>query len=392
LTIESSRQDIESIQMLRGIAASMVVFVHIDNQLKYLDYRMLGSGWLASGVDIFFVISGFIMWVSVERRPGMTAGTFFMHRLERVVPLYWLISAGVLTMTLVAPHLLHSTVFNARHALSSFLFVPARHPLTGQFLPLLIPGWTLNYEMLFYFLFAVAIAGAAGSSRRRFLIVATLITAVVLLGLALRTRIDVLHFYSNPILFEFVAGIVVGILYRRRKVRCSWLWFAAVPLGFLIFWLGQYLGAFGPLTNLIAATLIVAGALFSPRISAPGLKALGDASYSLYLTHVVTLAAVGYLWSLGLRQAGRVPFMISALAACVVGALLCYRLIERPITEQLRKLRLPPMNPALNGPPPDDQAFGSCGRNSAVAPPRNDAEISVSRSESKPPAGRLGRH
>ena len=343
MTVESSRQDIDSIQMLRGIAASMVVFVHIDNQLKYLGYRTLESGWLASGVDIFFVISGFIMWVSVERRPGMTAGTFFMHRLERIVPLYWLISAGVLTITLVAPRLLHSTVFNARHALASFLFVPARHPLTGQFLPLLIPGWTLNYEMLFYVLFAIAIAAATGSSRRRFLIVATLITAVVLLGQALESRIDVMHFYSNPILFEFLAGIVVGILYRAGQIRCSRLWFLAIGLGFLLFWLGPYLRAFGPLTNLTAATLIVAGALFSPRISAPGLKAMGDASYSLYLTHVVTLAAIGYVWSLGLRQAGRVPFMISAVTACFVGALLCYHLIERPVTERLRKLRLPPM-------------------------------------------------
>ena len=76
LTIESTRQDIIPIQMLRGIAASMVVFVHLDVQLKRLGYGTLDAPWLASGVDIFFVISGFIMWVSVARRPATSAGEF----------------------------------------------------------------------------------------------------------------------------------------------------------------------------------------------------------------------------------------------------------------------------------------------------------------------------
>src|SRR5438045_2337056 len=178
LTIESSRRDIVPIQMLRGIAASMVVFVHLDVQLARLGYRTLGSGWLATGVDIFFVISGFIMWVSVERRPDMTAGTFLRNRLIRIVPLYWLVSAGVLTMTFAAPQLLHTTVFSAPHAIASFLFLPARHPVVGNFWPLLIPGWTLDYEMLFYVLFAAAIAGST-DARSRFLIVGSLITAVV---------------------------------------------------------------------------------------------------------------------------------------------------------------------------------------------------------------------
>jgi len=104
LTIESTRQDIIPIQMLRGIAASMVVFVHLDIQLKRLGYGTLDAPWLGSGVDIFFVISGFIMWVSVARRPATSAGEFMRNRLIRIVPLYWLVSAGVLATTIVAPH------------------------------------------------------------------------------------------------------------------------------------------------------------------------------------------------------------------------------------------------------------------------------------------------
>jgi exopolysaccharide production protein ExoZ len=341
LTIESTRHDIIPIQMLRGIAASMVVFVHLDVQLKRLGYGTLDAAWLSSGVDIFFVISGFIMWVSVARRPATSAGEFMRNRLIRIVPIYWLVSAVVLAMTIVAPQFLHSTVFSAPHALASFLFLPARHPVTGEFWPLLVPGWTLNYEMLFYLLFAGAIAGADGVPRRRLAIIAVLITSVVLLGTALENRVDVMHFYANPILLEFLAGILIGIVYLERRVRSSWAWFVPFGAGFVLLWLSQRTGLFASATNLVAASTIVAGALFAPAFSNRALKALGDASYSLYLTHVVTLAAIGQMWVGGLQRLGAPLFVISALTSCVLAASLCYRFLERPITAALKKFWLP---------------------------------------------------
>ncbi len=341
MTIESTRHDIIPIQMLRGIAASMVVFVHLDVQLKRLGYGTLDAAWLSSGVDIFFVISGFIMWVSVARRPATSAGEFMRNRLIRIVPIYWLVSAGVLAMTIVAPEFLHSTVFSAPHALASFLFLPARHPVTGEFWPLLVPGWTLNYEMLFYLLFAGAIAGADGVPRRRLAIIAVLITSVVLLGTALENRVDVMHFYANPILLEFLAGILIGIVYLERLVRSSWAWFVPFGAGFVLLWLSQRTGLFASATNLVAASMIVAGALFAPAFSNRALKALGDASYSLYLTHVVTLAAIAQMWVGGLQRLGAPLFVISALTSCVLAASLCYRFLERPITAALKKFWLP---------------------------------------------------
>jgi exopolysaccharide production protein ExoZ len=338
LTIESTRHDIIPIQMLRGIAASMVVFVHLDVQLKRLGYGTLDAPWLASGVDIFFVISGFIMWVSVARRPATSAGEFMRNRLIRIVPIYWLVSAGVLAMTIVAPEFLHSTVFSAPHALASFLFLPARHPVTGEFWPLLVPGWTLNYEMLFYLLFAGAIAGADGVPRRRLAIIAVLIASVILLGTALENRVDVMHFYANPILLEFLAGILIGIVYLERRVRHSWAWFVPLGAGFVLLWLSQRVELFAPATNLVAASMIVAGALFAPAFSNRALTALGDASYSLYLTHVVTLAAIGQMWVGGPQRLGAPLFVISAITSCVLAALLCYRFLERPITAALKKL------------------------------------------------------
>ncbi|GAA4755203.1 acyltransferase [Sphingomonas daechungensis] len=325
--------------MLRGVAATMVVFVHIGLQLERLGYGTLDVNWLSSGVDIFFVISGFIMWVSVERRQGMSAGDFMRNRIIRIVPLYWLVTAGVLAIALTAPQLLKTTVFSAPHAIASFLFLPARHPVvTDQFWPLLVPGWTLNYEMLFYVLFAIAIAASRGSWRKRFALIAVFLTAVVLAGSALRGRIDVMNFYANPIIFEFLSGVVLGIIYMRHQFARSWTWLLAVAAGFIILRDGSILPFLGHASNLVGATLVVGGALYSRTLPIPGLKAVGDASYSLYLTHVITLAALAHFWrSGGLESLGPTAFTAVGVTVSILGAMLCYRLLERPMTQGLRR-------------------------------------------------------
>jgi peptidoglycan/LPS O-acetylase OafA/YrhL len=340
LTIESTRQDIVPIQMLRGIAATMVVFVHIALQLKRLGYGAYNADWMSSGVDVFFVISGFIMWVSVERRAGMTAGEFMRHRIIRIVPLYWLVTGGVLLIALLAPHLLRTTTFYGPHALASFLFIPARHPaVADQFWPLLVPGWTLNFEMLFYVLFAIAILGSNGSSRTRLALIAVLITGTFLAATALKGRIDVMTFYANPIIFEFLAGIFVGILYLRGRVRRSWAWLAALAVGFFLLWYNEPLGMVTRGSSIVGSTMVVLGALFARPVAVPGLKAVGDASYSLYLTHVVTLAALSHAWrAAGLQGLGAVSFTLTGVIASILGAFVCYRLLERPMTDGLKRL------------------------------------------------------
>ena len=336
--------------MLRGIAAAMVAMVHIGLQLDRLGYGSPGFGWLSSGVDIFFVISGFIMWVSVERRRTMTAAEFIRVRLIRIVPLYWLVSGIVVAICIIAPQLPRTSVLEWNHALASFLFLPARHPImTDKFWPLLIPGWTLNYEMLFYVLFAVAIAGSGRSARMRLALISVLITGTFLTALLLRDKIDAMQFYANPILFEFLAGIAVGILYMKGSMRRSWAWLAAVVAGFFLLRYGPAMGIEVRVSNLVAATMIVSGALFLPAIPLPGLKAVGDASYSLYLVHVIVLAALAHVWALGLTGLGPVAFAITGLALSIAAALICYRLFERPMSGALKRLFVPARRQAPAG-------------------------------------------
>jgi exopolysaccharide production protein ExoZ len=336
VTIESPDRGVISIQMLRAIAATMVVFVHMDVQLQRLHYSTLGTNWMASGVDVFFVISGFIMWTSVERRPGMTATAFFRNRLIRIVPLYWFATTLLLLVAVVAPQVLNTTVLRPWHAVASYLFIPVRHPTKGIFWPLLIPGWSLNYEMMFYAIFAIAIALGGQARIVRFLLIAGLLGGILVFAGLTQGEFDIMSFYANPILLEFLAGVGLAIWWRTSRVRRSWLWLAIVALGFVCLWAGAARGG-GFLLTALGSTIIVAGAIFLPPLPHNPLSTLGDASYSLYLTHVMSLSAVALIWHhlfLGLDWR---LFIFTGLAASIVGALITYRAFEVPVTAALKR-------------------------------------------------------
>jgi exopolysaccharide production protein ExoZ len=322
--------------MLRAIAATMVVFVHMDIQLARLHYGTLGSAWLASGVDIFFVISGFIMWTSVERRSAMSAATFIKHRLIRIVPLYWAVTTFVVIIVLLAPEVVHSTVLQPSHVLASYLFVPARHPVLGVFWPLVIPGWSLNYEMLFYFVFAAAMMMGGTSRMVRMMLIAGGLVGILAIAYLTKGRVDVMNFYAQPVLLEFIVGIILGAIWRLGMVPISPLWLVAVAAGFLTLSPLSPLG--GVVAPLVGASLIVAGAVFLPPIAHNPLSALGDASYSLYLTHVITLSAFGLLWAQFLQPLGWQLFVISAVALAIAVAFIIYASFEVPATAALKRL------------------------------------------------------
>src|ERR1700677_21742 len=147
------------IQILRGLAACMVVVHHATQMWSQSVTRITGLPvwWTgAAGVDIFFVISGFVMAVSTIGREHKThpARSFLERRIIRIFPLYWIVSAVLLLKVAAlewhpqlagsSPHV-HVTF---GYLLASFLLIPYRDSL-GNILPLLIAGWTLSYEMFF---------------------------------------------------------------------------------------------------------------------------------------------------------------------------------------------------------------------------------------------------
>ncbi|MBA3897949.1 MAG: acyltransferase, partial [Sphingomonadaceae bacterium] len=153
------------------------------------------------GVDIFFVLSGFIIAHVTARDPR----GFAAKRLIRVLPLYWLATLAVFAAARAAPALFAATDPSWLNLARSLLFIPYARP-DGVVQPLLFLGWTLNYELLFYAIFALALA--VGGTRASLVAVALLV-ALTMVGLAIPPDLTALHFWTRPILLEFALGIGV---------------------------------------------------------------------------------------------------------------------------------------------------------------------------------------
>lgn len=330
-----------SVQVLRAIAALMVLLYHVQSGI---------AGWFApngplppfgigaSGVDLFFLISGFIMVVTSER---LSAREFMVRRLVRIVPLYWLSTLVFLAAALVLPQK-EGQDHSIAAVAASLLFVPYARP-EGLVQPLNPVGWTLNYEMLFY----VAFAGALALARRRVVLAVTIVLgSVVALGALLRPEATVLRFWSDPIVVEFLVGMAVGRL-RQADARLPAL--AAVALA--VAGLAAYVAAAqvpepqgwwrlvvwgGP------ALLLLLAAILGPPLRAPrAVLLLGDASYSLYLLHLPVLLVFKQIGPrLHLPWQAPATSWIAAgavVASSVVVAIACYVAFERPLTRWLRR-------------------------------------------------------
>jgi exopolysaccharide production protein ExoZ len=340
---------IQPIQFLRAIAALMVVWHHAREQLTNLKTLFPAESG-NSGVDLFFVISGFIMVVTTSKKP-VSARVFLLRRIVRVVPLYWLLTMSVVALGVVAPQLLRSTDISAPHVVQSLLFIPHPSPShPGTLWPVLVPGWTLNYEMFFYVLFATTLLL---DLRFRFKALATLLGGLVIFGLLLDvSNSPVLSTYASPLLLEFLVGAVLGRLCcAERFVRSASGVALCMLIGFaLLLWRDAF---YAPLAQILGSGLVVAGAL-SPRLrewrNRP-LLALGDASYSIYLTHLFALGFLRWVWMrMDIPQSGQAGgwlFMLAALVFASMVGWLVHRWVEQPLTAWLTGRLFPPTANAL---------------------------------------------
>ena len=322
------RSDFMSIQYLRGLAALGVLLFHACQRAG------LSFGPGAAGVDVFFVISGFIMWtVSARRAP--TAGDFLLRRAGRIAPLYWAVTLLVVALDVVRPQIFPNMRLSPAHVIQSLLFLPHRDP-TGVVAPVIVPGWTLNYEAFFYVVFALTLLLPA--SRRSHVLTAVM-AAMCLAGLVLpHGRWAAVDTYTDPLLLEFAAGVwlakaaAAGRLGRTRSAL------AAIAGGVLILAIvaltrAQVEGWIRLLYWGVPAVLLVWGAVSLEGcgrmpVVAP-LKGLGDASYSLYLAHGLALSLAFKL--IGGRGLPAPVEICLAIPVALVCGLVCYRLVERPL-------------------------------------------------------------
>lgn len=326
---------IRPIQYLRALAALSVVWGHSLYIIPAVAQRLGTSYFGASGVDLFFVISGFIM-VATNSEDDVTPLRFLALRIVRVVPLYWLATLAWIAYAAFAGS--PTSPFPPGAVAKSLLFVPYFSPGSpGGVWPILQNGWTLNYEMFFYALFALSLAMPA---RVRVAALAVTLGLLVAVGKVFGPFANPLALtYTSSYLLEFVAGMLLAHGWLRGEPRDS------LPYSLFLIVLGGYCigGSHPRLMILGGAFLIVAGCL-NPRIRAlqsRPLLALGNASYSIYLVHQFVLEALARIWTplFPLATTAASVFFVSlALVLSALAGWLCYRLIERPILSRLRKL------------------------------------------------------
>lgn len=338
--------DLVSVQCLRGLAAMMVVCFHCFPQLQRMGYAGNEHISLSSGVDIFFVISGFIMLVSARRSPSRGPGAFLLNRAIRILPIYWMLTSVMVAMALLAPQLLASTRFELSHVVKSYLMVPALHPVIhGMYWPILIPGWTLNYEMFFYLIFALGLALVPDRGRLLGLFVGLVILGLALVPLVIRVS-GVAAVYTDSVILEFAFGLIAAEAYLAgRRIPAS-IGAACMIVGAGLLLLSDYV-PFPDIRGLgfgLPALLIFVGAVFAPWGQSGTvvrlMRIVGDASYSIYLTHMITMSAMGQGWRrfIGLGMpGGTLLFIVIASTVCAVGGIIFFKIVERPLTDWLKR-------------------------------------------------------
>ncbi|MET4389874.1 exopolysaccharide production protein ExoZ [Bradyrhizobium sp. F1.4.3] len=321
------------LQYLRGIVASIVVLHH----LRFPDTQ-LGP----FGVKIFFVISGFVMWYTTSMA-DLAPIAFWRQRIIRIVPLYWLFLLLLIVAGLACSTCVKTTELTAQNVPLSFLFIPHFHQIQkGLIAPILIPGWSLNYEMFFYFVFGSALFIKSNASR--VLAIAVLFWSLVLLGRWLDPSSAILSTYTNPSLLLFLNGLLLAMVYQTYEVDGAGLGVTLASVSILSQTLMVLQGGIESFLG-VAAVLIVAGtlALESTLRRAPSnlLLGIGAASYSIYLSHLFFLRVFEICWSRVAQHDGggivETASIVLAFVFAIVGGVAVHHLIERPMVRQIRQ-------------------------------------------------------
>ena len=327
------------IQYLRFVAAILVVLTHVWELVPAVgrgEFNQFGEVFKAGacGVDIFFAISGFIMAVITAQRPT-TWRQFLKNRMTRIAPPYWLLT----TALVVAPSLFNSSKADAATYVFSMLFIAVEHPTLDWVQPLLQIGWTLNYEVFFYLVFAIALSV---KFMQPIYSTAILLLTLVVLGGIIGPENPSITFYTAPIIIEFIFGMWIAKLYIASRVLqpkyavlvgvtavTMLIMGANLPKG--QFDLNRLLYWGVPSALLLYSVVSMEGWLTSVPITF--LKEMGDASYSLYLSHPFVVGVIRALCNKfqTSRHVSDVVLLLLGTVICVLAGWCFYHLIERPL-------------------------------------------------------------
>lgn len=357
---------IEIVQVLRGFAAFFVMVYHLKDALPPDHWAKKGMDLVfnfgPAGVDLFFIISGFLM---VLISPSAATGKpyqsvqFLLKRLIRIWPLYFLVTIGFY-FTINALHYYPESI---QRLIKSLLFIPLAPedpPFFGH--AFLLVGWTLNYEMYFYLLVAALLPFG------RFKWAALLgVMLVTLVGIPLAFsgftldpsqqhlfRTPYLNLVTSPMIWDFVSGVLIGIAFRNPRSNALLERVFRNPYLVMIVLVtvtGLMLSGFfwrhGPTQWGAAMSLIFVSLLFystARQVSYPRLLVyLGDISYSVYLLHIPVLVASGTVFKwVGIGKSAPVGLIVFALVLTLAASHFSYQIVEKKGGEMLRRILVGP--------------------------------------------------
>lgn len=355
----SQSNKLESIEFLRAVAVIFVVFSHIAHELTGLlaeigtsfnDKRFPGD----FGVDLFFVISGFVMVYTCWDKFGTPSGVanFARRRIIRIVPLYWILTTLMIAVVIVLPNDVNSATDDWRQWISSYLFIPYARESDGMIRPVLGLGWSLQFEMFFYLIFCLSMFLPR---RTGLLITISLLVALPVATLALDQDSTLVRFAGHPIIIEFAAGITLGIVYMKRYAIPDHLGMMLAIVGFALLVLAP---AYSPLVDNmrhihygIPATLIMSAAVLTHygqnlqvgRIFNIG----GEISYAVYLSHPFVIGLVALIFERAglLETVPPLGLVFSFGTIVMIGALFAgftiHYWLDKPLTGTITKLWKP---------------------------------------------------
>lgn len=354
-TISHARCSLRWLQCLRGFSVLLVLGYHAAS---VVDIHLGGSplvGWLKfghCGVDIFFVISGFILFYLHAPEFGRTEKVhrYLRKRFFRIYPLYWILTTAVLIPALLLPGVIKGYKLSPASIIESYLLLP----VTFSGLPIIPPGWSLFHEVKFYLFFALLILLKAPWYRLwlwAWAGMGVLSTAWIVRNPGTFRHVwD--YFWTGPYHLLFLAGCVAAWIAMKRPFASSSARFLLLT-GFLVFgvivtgditnWLprlsrilGYGLAAFLMISACVTMDQTPQMAEKAPR----WLSRIGDASYSIYLVHfpVMFLAAkaasfvINTPLGIGSQIAASALFAVVGLAVSFT----VFHCMEVPLTRKLK--------------------------------------------------------
>ena len=353
--ISDQQKSLQLIQMLRGVASILVVLLHISvNSQEILGYPFLGNVFLfgGSGVDIFFVLSGFIITYSNFKYIAKPAGIgkFLKRRFVRIFPIYWIIITVFLMLQLALPAF-YKTHFDTGigNLLQTYLLLPGHIMLNGV-------SWSLTNELFFYLLFTLALV-IPNKKYSLYLLIGYFIFLLFysIFVPAIPDGNQFVGMLIFPMNIEFLFGVLIVIIVN--KVPKNWV-YPLLITGILLFLTGAFLSineikVTGNNSNQALSRVLLFGfPSFIIILSVVKLELnravkmhniflqLGDASYSIYLIHLPIVAAFFKILAKFEIKSNLILFVLSCLlviAVCIAGVII-YHKIEKPLIKKLNGL------------------------------------------------------